>query len=144
MHSGSHTTSDLGRWVAVLTAILASIGALLSYGITTSQNHAILVKNEAVIALVRAARIDATHRRSVTRRRVVRQLDVRAAALNRQSARLMSPHDHFAQALVLVEIGVALASVAALTDRRWLLYMALSTTAGALVLAVIGLSAGHA
>lgn len=144
MHTHGPTTSDLGRWVAVLTAILASVGALLNYGVTTSQNHAILVKNEAVIALVRAARLDATHSRSAARRAQVRRLDVRAATLNRQSARLMSPHDHFAQALVLVEVGVALASVAALTDRRWLLYLALGASGGALLLAVIGLSAGHA
>ena len=133
---------ELGRRVALLTALLASLAALLSYGITTSQNHAIVLKNEAVFVLLKSTQLRLEVRGAGSRARLSRQqraLDHKAKRLNQASNRLMGPHDHYAQALVGAEIAIALASVAALTERRWLFRGALVATAAALLLGAFGL-----
>lgn len=132
----------LGRRVALLTALLASLAALLSYGITTSQNHAIVLKNEAVFVLLKSTQLRLQTRGTGSRTHVFRQqqaLDQEANRLNRASDRLMGPHDHYAQALVAGEIAIALASVAALTERRWLFHGALIASGCALLLGAFGL-----
>ncbi len=131
---------ELGRRVALLTALLASLAALLSYGITTSQNHAIVLKNEAVFVLLKSTQLRLQTRGS--RAQIFREqqaLDRKANRLNQTSERLMGPHDHYAQALVAAEIAIALASVAALTERRWLFHGALAASACALLLGTFGL-----
>lgn len=138
-HAGA-VGGELGRRVALLTALLASLAALLSYGITTSQNHAIVLKNEAVFVLLKSTQLRLQARGS--RARMAQQqeaLDRRANHLNQASERLMGPHDHYAQALVAAEIAIALASVAALTERRWLFHGALAASAAALLLGAFGL-----
>lgn len=136
------SAGKLGRVVALLTALLACLGALLSYGITTTQNHAILLKNEAVIAMLKSTTLRLEARGPRARARILAKqvaLDRQAVALSNASARLMGPHDHYAQALVGVEIAVALASVAALTERRWLFHFALAASTLALILGAFGL-----
>jgi hypothetical protein len=128
--------------VALLTALLASLAALLSYGITTSQNHAIVLKNEAVFVLLKSTQLRLQTRGTGSRTHVFRQqqaLDRKANRLNQASDRLMGPHDHYAQALVAGEIAIALASVAALTERRWLFHGALIASGCALLLGAFGL-----
>ncbi len=134
--------SELGRRVALLTALLASFAALLSYGITTSQNHAIVLKNEAMFVLLKSTQLRLQTRGAGSRMRISRQqraLDQKANRLNQASDRLMGPHDHYAQALVAGEIAIALASVAALTERRWLFHGALAASACAFLLGAFGL-----
>jgi len=142
VHTHSGISGSLGREVALLTALLASLGALFSYGITTSQNHAIILKNEAVMAMLKSTTLRLEARGPRARARILAEqkaLDRQAVALNKASARLMGPHDRYAGALVGVETGVALASIAALTERRWLLYLAFVATAFALSMGVLGL-----
>ncbi len=127
----------LGRQVALLTALLAALSALLSYGVTDTQNHAVLTKNAAVLTMLRAAALRENSRPGRSAR--VRGLERRALTQDRASERLMGPHDHFAQGLVAAEIGVALASVAALVERRWLLRLAQGAALLALVLGAFGL-----
>lgn len=66
-------------------------------------------------------------------------MEQRAEALSRKSARLMGLHDHFAQGLVAAEIGVALASIAALTERHWLLGSAVAAALIAVSFGALGL-----
>lgn len=134
--------SKLGQRVALLTALLASLVALLSYGVTTSQNHAIVLKNDAVFVLLKSTQLRLQRDRSGSRGRLSQQqraLDRKANRLSQASDRLMGPHDHYAQALVAAEIAIALASVAALTDRRWLFHGALAASLAALLLGTFGL-----
>lgn len=134
--------SELGRRVALLTALLASLAALLSYGITTTQNHAIILKNEAVFVLLKSTQLRLPVHGAESLARLSRQqraLDRKANRLNQASDRLIGPHDHYAQALVAAEIAIALASVAALTERRWLFRGALAASAAALLLGAFGL-----
>jgi hypothetical protein len=50
--SGGHS---LAQWVAIFTAILATIGAIVSYQGGHTQNEALLFKNEAVLKKTEAA-----------------------------------------------------------------------------------------
>lgn len=59
---GHHDTTDKGKadakfiqWVAIFTAILATIGAIVSYKGGHTQNAALLYKNEAVLKKAEAA-----------------------------------------------------------------------------------------
>ena len=136
---GAHVTGQLGRFAALLTALLASLGALLNYGIIATQNQAILLKNDAVIALIAASRPPAQGSPSAAAALAQRRLlDQQAADMSLQSDRLMMPHTLYAQALVLVEIAVAMASVAALAERTWLLAGAGAVGLAALALALAG------
>ena len=143
MHSHMfHRDSDLGRLAALLTALLASLAAVLSYGIIDTQNRAILLKNDAIIALITAGRPNDFAQHPLPRpdaRAERRALDSKAARLSNKSDRLMTSHKSYKQALVLDEIAVALASVATLAERRWLLFGAVSVGAAALILGLIGL-----
>ncbi|MHB1587281.1 MAG: DUF4337 domain-containing protein [Acidiferrobacteraceae bacterium] len=61
---------------------------------------------------------------------------------NDKSARFMAPHYRLAQAITLIQIAISLASVTALTRRRWLLGFAGAAAATAVLLwvaAVMGL-----
>lgn len=47
--------SSLGQYIAIFTAILASIGAIVSYQGGASQNEAMMYKNEAVLSKTQAS-----------------------------------------------------------------------------------------
>lgn len=47
--------SGLGQYVAIFTAILASIGAIVSYQGGATQNEAMMYKNEAVLLKTQAS-----------------------------------------------------------------------------------------
>ncbi|CAF0696319.1 DUF4337 domain-containing protein [Candidatus Methylacidithermus pantelleriae] len=63
-----------------------------------------------------------------------RQLDEASEKANELSEKLTHPHRRLEQALTLVEIAIAVTSVAALTQKRWLLWLAGASAAGSLVL----------
>jgi len=138
---GEKEEKGLGRQAALLTALLASLAALLSYGITATQNRALILKNEAVLVMLTSTTLHIRqhdrHRDELMKQQIV--LDKQARTLSKRSDQLMGFHDHYAQALVAVEIGVAVASVAALTRRRWLLRMAEGSAVIALILGAWGL-----
>ena len=50
-HAVEHAahTETLGRWVAMFTAILATIGAIISYQNGASESHGLELKNEAIL-----------------------------------------------------------------------------------------------
>ena len=58
-------------------------------------------------------------------------LDDESQRLNEESARHLRPHERLAQAMTALQISIALASVAALTHRKWLVGCAIAAaTAG--------------
>ncbi len=52
---GAHGGDKLAGQVAIFTAILASVGAIVSYQGSDTQNHAMLFKNEAVLKKTQAS-----------------------------------------------------------------------------------------
>ncbi len=54
-HAAEHGESKLGQYIAIFTAILASIGAIVSYQGGDAQNEAMLHKNEAVLLKTQAS-----------------------------------------------------------------------------------------
>ena len=71
--------------------------------------------------------------KAVIRQRA-RALEHEFEAANAESARYMRPHYRLAQAITLIQIAISLASITALTRRRWLLGVAAVAAAGAGVL----------
>jgi hypothetical protein len=65
-------------------------------------------------------------------------LDDESAKLNAESAKVMEPHHHMAMAMTLLQVGIALASIAALTHRRWLVWCSGIAAAIGVVLGVLG------
>jgi Domain of unknown function (DUF4337) len=51
----AHGGHELGQYVAIFTAILASVGAIVSYQGGATQNEAMLFKNEAVLKKAQAS-----------------------------------------------------------------------------------------
>ena len=54
-HAAQHEGSDLAQYVAIFTAILATLGAIVSYQGGATQNEAMLYKNEAVLKKAQAS-----------------------------------------------------------------------------------------
>ncbi|OIQ78888.1 hypothetical protein GALL_394000 [mine drainage metagenome] len=54
-HAAQHEGSGLGQYVAIFTAILATVGAIVSYQGGATQNEAMLYKNEAVLKKAQAS-----------------------------------------------------------------------------------------
>ena len=154
-HAVEHAAhvDSLGRMVAMFTAVLATIGAIVSYQNSGSEslglelkNEAILKKSEAsdqwayyqakgikqVIMELAAGRTDAERtallaeaKRYADEKSAIQKqaqaLDVEAKAADSASARAFEPHRHLAQALALMQVGIALAALTVLTRQRWLL-----------------------
>lgn len=163
---------SLAQRIAVLTAILSTLGAVFAYAGAHSQNEAMLLKNEAIIRKTEAADqwnfyqaksqkqalmtmaqslstdpAKAAHFESEAKRYEqekaelqtrAKALDEESAALNARSADEMKPHTRLAQAMTFLQISIALASIAALTRRRWLVAFAVGAGAIGLILGVPG------
>jgi hypothetical protein len=54
-HTTTHKTHSLGQYVAMFTAILSTLGAVVSYQSGSSQNEAMLYKNAAVLKKAQAS-----------------------------------------------------------------------------------------
>jgi hypothetical protein len=153
-HGGS---GPLGQWVAIFTAILAALGAAVSYQGSHLMNQVLLKKNEAVLHKAAATNEWNHYQATSTKTHVVemaqlllpaersRELDeklkkynaqkdeltAKAEALDaasrqawREAEELDRPHARFAQAMIFLQIAISLASITALTQRRWLFVVA--------------------
>ncbi len=143
----------LGRNVAMFTAILATIGTIISYQNSGSESRGLELKNEAILnkaeasdqwayyqakgikevvvehapaaneaertALAAEARRYADEKADI--QKLARAFDAKAVAADAASARAFEPHHHLAQALALIQVGIALAALTVLTRQRWLL-----------------------
>lgn len=164
----AHAGESLSQRIAIMTAILSTLGAVFAYEGAATQNEAMLLKNEALLkkttasdewaqyqsksqkqamaelgALVVPAAEVETFKAKAARyesekaeiAKEAKALDDESARLNEESAKVMQPHHHMALAMTLLQIGIALASIAALTHRRWLVWF---SGAAALVGVVVG------
>ncbi len=150
---GHHDHHNLNQWVAIFTAILASIGAVVSYQGTRIMNEVLLYKNEAILQKTHATD-QWNYYQAVSTKEHVMQLgmallppaktalfrakiakyiaqkgtikaraevfEARSRHANRKSAHLDRPHNHMALSLIFIQIAISLASITALTGRKWL------------------------
>ena len=65
-----------------------------------------------------------------------REFDAEAARANDEAAALERPHTHFAMAMIFLQIAISIASITALTRRRWLFSVALLSGAVGVALCV--------
>ncbi|MHB1951626.1 MAG: DUF4337 domain-containing protein [Acidiferrobacteraceae bacterium] len=106
------------------------------YEAKSSKSH--LMEFAAQMLPARAAHYRARQHRYDQEKRSIRagalalEADFRRA--NDRSARFMAPHYRLAQAMTLIQIAISLASVTALTRRRWLLGFAGTAALVAVVL----------
>jgi hypothetical protein len=99
----------LGQQIAIFAAVLATVGAIVSFFGGDTQNDALLFKNEAV--LERAEASDPWY-----------------------AGEKLHPHSYLSISMTLLQIAIALASITVLTQKRWLLgAAAVSALGGALL-----------
>ncbi|MHB8921638.1 MAG: DUF4337 domain-containing protein [Halothiobacillus sp.] len=151
--AGLPASHSLNQWVAIFTALIAALGAVVSYQGSNLMNEVLLYKNEAVLkktkatdewnyyqavstkAHLMALAVDLTTPDRVAgfkdqiAKYTVQKVEIkqRADALeresehaNEESARLNKPHHDLEIAMIFFQISISLASITALTGRRWL------------------------
>lgn len=174
LEHSAHSGDDLAMRIAVLTAVLSTLGAVFSYEGGAAQNAAMILKNEAVLKKTEAADqwafyqaksqkqlIAETMSELVDEGRAAKlkekaarydkekseikaeaeKLDKESARLNAESEHSLHPHHRIAQGMTLIQVGIALASIAALTKRRWLVWFAGGSAAVGVAIASSGLLA---
>jgi hypothetical protein len=173
-HEG-HASGPLGQWVAIFTAIIAALGAVVGFEGSHLMNEVLLKKNEAVLRKADAsdewnhyqatstkAHVMELAQQLVTPERAAQfdekikkyaaqkdELMVKARALDEASVRadqeaedLNRPHTRFALAMIFLQIAISLASITALTQRRWLFVVAFISAAGGAALCLSALLLG--
>lgn len=155
----------LAQYVAIFTAILSTLGAIVSYQGGATQNEAMLYKNEAVLKKTQASdqwnfyqaksskghlmelalelappekkdfyrkQIEKYNQEKKEIRDKAEALEKESEKANEHSEHVLHPHHKQAQAMTLMQIAISLASITALTRRRWLFSLALVAAAGGL------------
>ncbi|MDE2295447.1 MAG: DUF4337 domain-containing protein [Gammaproteobacteria bacterium] len=163
-HPAAPGLKRLNQWIALFTAVLAALGALVSYEGSLLMEEVLLAKNEAVLEkahatddwnyyqaastkqhLTEIARdLAPASRRAELDTRIAkyraqkqelaakaRRLDAASARSDARSASLSRPHTAILRSIIALQVAISLASITALTGRRWLF-------AGALVSAFVG------
>lgn len=173
--SAHHEGHGLSQWVAIFTALLAALGAIVSYQGSHLMNEVVLYKNEAVLKKAQATDQwnyyqaastkqhlmelaiqltpedkHAEFEKSIAKykeqkqsiRTLAESLEAESKKADAESARMNRPHTDMARALIFLQIAISLASITALTRRKWLFALAgLSAAAGVgLWLFAIGLA----
>lgn len=166
-HAAEHGPG-LAQYVAIFTAILSTVGAIVSYQGGATQNQAMLYKNEAVLKKAQAsdqwsfyqsksakqhlmelaldlapkekagyykAQAEKYDKEKKEIKAKAEQLDEESHKADELSEQTMHPHHRLAQAMTLIQIAISLASITALTRRRWLFSLALAAAGGGLFLA---------
>jgi hypothetical protein len=165
-HHAEHR-EPLAQRIALFSAVLATIGAVVSLLGGHTENDALYQKNEAVLLKARAsdswgyyqaeqikrhlleATAPLTHDPGAAKRLATyaarsKRLQAEAEALDRRSEeadddsqRALRPHIKLSIAMTFVQIAIALASITALTRRRWLFALAGAAALVGVVLAVV-------
>lgn len=153
----------LAQYVAIFTAILATLGAVIGYSVATNLNEAMLYKNEAVLKKTEASdqwnfyqaksskghlmelaadlaggkRADHYRQQAARYEQEKKEIKAKADALeeeshkaNEHSTELLHPLHFAEQSMTLIQIAISLASITALTRKKWL-FAAAGTAAGA-------------
>lgn len=161
------------RWVALITAILAAITAVVSMRAGSTVNEALVLESEATQLQARASdqwayyqakgikgaiaanagnafaaagrpvpdSLPALAKRyaheqaaiDTTARSLERERDAKA----QEAAGLLAQHHHYAFAVALLQVAIALGAVAALTRQRAAFALSMLAGAGGIVLAVV-------
>ena len=170
-HVAHHGGDDFTSRLAVLTAVISTIGAVFGYMGGHSQNMALLYKNEASIQKTAAsnqwnyyqaksnkqnlAELSVTltsgedkekFRQEVTRyqqekveiKAAAEKLEQTATDANKKSDIEMRVHERWAMGTTLLQVAIALAAIALLTRKRWMLLGVYGSTALGLVAGVMG------
>ena len=156
----------LAQRIALFSAVLATIGAVVSLLGGHTESDALYSKNEAVLLKAQASDLwsyyqaeeikrhlderatgaDADGRQAeIARYRAksralqaqAKALDRRSDEANQESYQAFRPHIKLAIAMTFVQIGIALASITALTERRWLFGLAGLAAVAGIALAAI-------
>jgi hypothetical protein len=172
-HAVEHEShrGGLGQQVAIFSAVLATVGAVVSFLGGHTQNEALLYKNEAVLKKTEASNMwnyyqakstkqnlaefaagiatDPAAREKFTAsvkryegekeeiKKKAESLEADSATANEKSAHALHPHEHLAISMTLLQIGIALASITVLTQKRWLLAGAGVAALGGAALGII-------
>lgn len=170
----AHHGPGLAQYVAIFTAILSTIGAIVSYQGGNTQNEALLYKNEAVLKKAQASdewnfyqskstkahlmelgmEIATAEKREFYKQQIAKYdadkkdiklkaeaLEAESRAANDKSEQFMHPHHQLAQAMTLLQISIALASITALTRKRWLFSLAGVAATGGILMWILALLA---
>ncbi len=158
--------APLGQAIALFSAVLATLGAIVSLFGGHTQNEALYLKNEAVLLKAQASDQWAYYQaedlkrhmaelgvtlsparnpkleadivkytgRAGTLRAKAEDLDRRSTAADEESRKALAPHTKLAISMTALQIAIALASITALTGRRWLFWGAgISALAGVIL-----------
>jgi hypothetical protein len=147
----------LGQEVALFSAVLATLGAIVSFLGGHTQNDALYYKNEAVLMKARASDTWAYYQAEGLKEHIAEQsaalipaasakyqadaaryasnaksLRAQAETFDRQSEdadvesqHALHPHIKLTISMTALQIAIALASITALTRRRWLMHAAI-------------------
>ena len=153
LEEAAERRDQLAQAIALFSALLATLGAVISLLGGHTQTEAILAKNDAVLLKARAsdqwayyqaedmkrhlvllgqrlapdkavgfqADVDRYGERAKALRAAAEDLDGRSAKADAASLQALAPHGRLAVALTALQVAIALASVTALTRKRWLL-----------------------
>ena len=157
----AHSADPLAGRVAVMTAILATIGAIFGYMAGATQNEALMFKNEAAIRKTEEsdqwnfyqaksnkqnlAELGATLTTGETQAKYLKEaerykkekdeilveakkLDDASKSAEKASDVSMHIHHRWAQAMTLIQIGIALAAITILTRIKAMGYAALGVS----------------
>jgi hypothetical protein len=152
-HAASSGSKRLSQWVALFTAVLAALGALVSYEGSLLMEEVLLAKNEAVLEKANAtddwnyyqaastkqhltelardlapptrrAELDAKIAKYQKQKQELAakacRLDAASARTDARSASLSRPHTAILRSIIALQVAISLASITALTGRRWL------------------------
>jgi hypothetical protein len=164
-HMAEHK-APLGQAIALFSAVLATLGAIVSLFGGHTQNEALYLKNEAVLLKAQAsdqwayyqsedlkrhmaelgvalapdknpgltADIAKYKGRAQALRQKAEDLDRRSTIADEESRKALAPHTKLAISMTALQIAIALASITALTGRRWLFWGAgIAALAGVLL-----------
>lgn len=151
----------LAQEIALFSAVLATLGAIVSFLGGHTQNEALYFKNEAVLMKARASDSLSYYQAEEIKRHLeeiaadatpslaakdnaaaarygehAKQLkaeaeayDKRSDAADAESVHALQPHNKLAVSMTFIQIAIALASITALTRKRWLLWLAATSAA---------------
>jgi hypothetical protein len=157
-HVAQHGSDGFSNNIAVMTAILATVGALFGYLGGATQNEAALFKNNAAIAKTTAADAwnyyqaksikqpgtdTAKFKAEAARyeadkagnRKEAEKFDKESDEWNEKSEHALHTHHQWALATTAEQIAISLAAITLLTRKRWLL-------SATYVVAALGLALG--
>jgi hypothetical protein len=166
----THATDPLAARIAVMTAILATIGAMFGYMAGATQNDALMFKNEAAIRKTEAsdqwnfyqaksskqnlAELGATLTSGEQQAKYLKEaerykkekddimadakkLEAASKVAEKESDASMHVHHRWAQAMTLIQIGIALAAITLLTRVKAMGYAALGVSVASIALGVL-------